>query len=79
MLITYYFKGTLIYPNTEKYEVCKVFVWCGSITLKRNTNKSNTMTLQGDFYYSKRQGHGVYTYSDGSKYDGQWENDEVHS
>ena len=38
----------------------------------------------GDKYYgainenSKRHGHGVMTYADGDKYDGEWEDDNQH-
>jgi len=32
----------------------------------------------GEYYMDKKQGHGVYTWADGRKYDGMWENGKQH-
>lgn len=32
-------------------------------------------SYEGDYINNKREGYGVYIYSDGSKYNGHWKND----
>ena len=70
-----YFKGTLIYPNGDKYN--------GEF---QNDERNGTGTLyfsNGDKYIgkwkdNKRNGKGSILYSNGDKYEGEWKNDNRH-
>lgn len=42
------------------------------------TSCINISTDQGDFVFGKREGHGIYWFSNGSKCEGQWQNDSMN-
>ncbi len=39
---------------------------------------ADDILLLGDYYMDKKHGHGVYTWADGRKYDGMWQNGKQH-
>jgi len=34
--------------------------------------------FSGEYYLDKKHGHGLYTWSDGRRYDGMWQNGKQH-
>ena len=46
--------------------------------MEENMKVKDCVNILGDYYMDKKHGHGVYTWADGRKYDGMWENGKQH-
>ena len=69
-------RGTFRYASGAKYEVASCLACC--CTHERHTDRRSPPAAQGEFVANKYNGHGIFTFPDGSSYEGPFVDSQMH-